>query len=402
MKKNHSLQDLIGELSGKKVLIRVDFNVPLDDDGVIVDDTRIVAALPTIRAVLDNGGAAIIMSPLGRPKGVRDEAFSLKPCVDSLSTLLGIPVLFASDCIGEDVSAMKKSLKPGEVLVLENLRFHAAETKPEEDSSFSESLADGADIYVNDAFGTAHRKHSSTFYIAKHFPGNAVSGFLMDKEIAFLGDALADPKRPFYAVIGGAKVSSKLGVLRSLIENVDGIIIGGGMSYTFLKAQGIAIGDSICEEDLLQEALDIIASCREKGVKLILPDDIVVADSFDENAMTQIIATKDGIPDGYQGMDIGPKTIETFSEMLSSAKTILWNGPLGVYEMKPFAKGTEAIAYTLAESEATTIVGGGDCVAAVKTAGVAEKISHISTGGGAALEYIEKRTLPCVEALVNP
>lgn len=392
-----SLKDL--DLSGKKVIMRVDFNVPFEKEGAISDDTRIRAALPSIKYVLDKGGSLIVMSHLGRPKGEKKPEFSLKPVAKRLKELLGSPVIFAEDCIGPEVEKQAKALKPGEVLLLENLRFYKAEEKPDTDPSFAKKLASYADLYVNDAFGTAHRSHSSTATIAEYFPGRAAAGFLLEKEIDFLGGLLENPKRPFYAIIGGSKVSTKMGVLRSLAEKVDGIFVGGGMTFTFLKAQNIPIGNSIHEDDLLQEAREFQKHCAEKDIKLFMASDLVIADDFKESANTQIVQADDGIPDGWEGMDIGPKTLEEWKKALSGAKTVFWNGPVGVFEMPPFAKGTNGLAEALAKLDATTVVGGGDSLAAINKLELGEKFSHLSTGGGASLEFIEYGKLPGIEAL---
>jgi phosphoglycerate kinase len=392
-----SLKEL--NCQGKKVLMRVDFNVPLTKTGEITDDTRITAALPSIQYVLDHGGSLILMSHLGRPKGKFEKEFSLAPCAKQLSLLLKKPVLMASDCIGPQVDQMVKNLQPGQVILLENLRFHRGEEHPEEDPEFVKQLARYGDLYVNDAFGSAHRAHASTALIASLFPGKAAAGFLMEKEIKFLNSALVNPERPFYAIIGGAKISSKIGVLKALVTKVDGLLIGGGMAYTFYKAQGIPIGNSIHEDAHLDEAKALIEMCRNSNVKLIFPIDQVVAEKIDNDSKTQIIEVSKGIPEGLEGVDIGPRTIELFSQHLKNAKTVFWNGPLGVFEVSRFAAGTNAIAQILANLDALTIVGGGDSIAALQSAGIAEKITHLSTGGGASLEFIELGTLPGIEAL---
>lgn len=399
MIKKLSIKDLV--VNGKKVLMRVDFNVPLDKDGKITDDTRIVASLPSINYVLDRGGSVILMSHLGRPKGKVVPQMSLAACAHRLSDLLGgARVIMAPDCIGPNVETLAKNLQPGEVMLLENLRFYPAEEKPELDPSFAKNLAKLGDFYVNDAFGTAHRAHSSTEAITQYFPGKSAAGLLMEKEIHFLGEMLAHPKKPFHALIGGAKISSKIGVIRSLISKVDALYIAGGMAYTFFKAQGINIGDSIHEDEFLQTAKDIIAECKSHGVALHLPQDIVIANQVSEDAEARSIAvTPQGIPEGFQGVDIGTKTIHAFTSELKQAKTIFWNGPVGVFEIPAFAKGTFAIAKAIAEIKATTVVGGGDSVAAIQKLGLGEKMSHLSTGGGASLEYLELGTLPGIEAL---
>lgn len=394
-----SIKDL--DVNGKKVLMRVDFNVPLDKQLNITDDTRIVAALPSIQYILDHGGSVILMSHLGRPKNGPDPAFSLKPCQKRLSELLNRNVQLAPDCIGSEVEQLAQKLQPGDVLILENLRFHPAEEKPEKDPSFAKKLATLGDVYVNDAFGSAHRAHSSTATIAQYFPDRAAAGFLLEREINFIGKALLNPVKPFHAIIGGAKIGTKLGVLKALTKSADAILIGGGMAFTLLKAKGIAIGKSICEDDSLDKATAFMQECNDKGVQLLLPVDFLIADSLEANAKTQIIETANGIPDGWYGVDIGPKTIEEYASFLQNAKTVLWNGPLGIFEVSPFAKGTLAIAKTLANLKATTIIGGGDSIAAINQAGLADKMSHISTGGGATLEYIEFGTLPGIDALSN-
>lgn len=392
-----SIKDL--KINGKKVLMRVDFNVPLDKDGKITDDTRIKAALPSIKHVLDYGGALILMSHLGRPKGKASSEFSLAPCAKRLSELLDRPVLMAPDCVGDSVTKMAQNLQTGQILMLENLRFHPEEENPEKDHTFAKQLAHLADLYVNDAFGTAHRRHSSTVLVAEEFIGKSAAGFLMNSEIKFLGELLTHPERPFCAIIGGAKISSKIGVLKALVQKVDVLLIGGGMAYTFLKAQGVSIGNSIHEDEYLDLAKEILEECRKKNVTLQLPVDLVVADKIDEKASVQIVSVDQGIPDGFEGVDIGPKSIDVFGKLLRSAKTIFWNGPVGIFEIPIFAKGTQAIAELIATLPAKKIVGGGDSVAAVQQLDLAEKMTHISTGGGASLEYIEFGTLPGVEAL---
>lgn len=388
-------------IEGKKVLMRVDFNVPLDKEGNITDDTRISSALHSIKYVLEHGGSLVLMSHLGRPKGKVVEEYSLKPVAKLLSKMLGQEVIMAPDCVGEEVQKLSSTLEPKQVMLLENLRFHSAEEHPEEDPSFAKELAALGDLYVNDAFGTAHRSHSSTVEITKYFPGKAAAGFLLEKEMKFLGSALLNPQRPFYAIIGGAKISSKIGVLRTLLSKVDGLFIGGGMAYTFFKAQGIAVGDSLYEDDLIPEAQKVLQEAKERGVDLFLPTDNVVADRLSDDAATQVVETSEGIPQGEMGVDIGPHTIELFSSKLKNAKTVLWNGPLGVFEIAEFSKGTKAIARTLANIDAVTIVGGGDSTSAIHAVGYADRVSHISTGGGASLEYIEYGKLPAIEALTD-
>ncbi len=395
-----SVKDL--DVAGKRALIRVDFNVPLDKAGNITDDTRIRASLPTIQWVLEQGGSVVLMSHLGRPKGERKPEFSLRPCAIRLQELLGTPVAFAPDCIGESTLKKAKDLKPKEILLLENLRFYKAEEKPETDPSFAKQLSELGDIYINDAFGTAHRAHSSTATIAKYFPKKAAAGFLLQKEIDFLGKALLEnPKRPFFALIGGSKISSKMGVLKALSSKVDALFIGGGMAYTFFKAQGQSIGNSLHEDDLLEEAKAFLAHCKAHNIELYLPQDIVLADAFNENAHTKIVSAQEGIPDGWQGMDIGPATLKAWAAPLAKAKTVFWNGPVGVFEMPPFAKGTNALATLLASLHATTVIGGGDSVAAINKLGMENRFSHLSTGGGASLELIEFGHLPGIDALTN-
>ncbi len=393
-----SLQDL--PLTGKKVLMRVDFNVPLDNNANITDDTRIEASLPSIRYVLDQGGSVILMSHLGRPKGKRQKEFSLVPCGKRLSDLLKKPVLLASDCIGPEVENLAKGLKPGEVLLLENLRFHAAEEEPEKDPSFAEKLARLGDFYVDDAFGTAHRAHSSIVGVTRYFPGRAAAGFLLQKEMQYLGEHMETPQRPFFAIVGGKKISTKLGVLKSLIKKADAIFLGGAMAFTFFKAQGKSIGSSLFEEDLIPKAKVVLAEAQKAGVKIWLPLDVVVVATLDEGASAnRVVSLQEGIPEGLMGVDIGPQTIDLYARELKAAHSVLWNGPMGVFELPQFARGTEAIAQVLAELKATTIVGGGDSIAAVQGLGLGSKFSHLSTGGGATLEYIEYGTLPGIDAL---
>ncbi len=394
-----SITDL--DLNNKKILMRVDFNVPLTDNDKIADDTRIKAALQSIKYVLDKNAILILMSHLGRPKGKKDPKLSLKIVAKRLSEYLGLDVKMAPDSIGPEVEALVKNLKPKEILLLENLRFYEAETKPEKNPNFAKNLASLGEIYINDAFGTAHRKHSSTYTITQYFKNKAAMGFLLKKEITFLGKAIKNPKRPFYAIIGGKKISTKIGVINSLIDKVDSIFIGGAMTYTFLKALNLSVGKSIYEKDFISEAQKIMQKCDEKKVKLHLPLDTVVADEFKNDAKTNIINTDENIPDNFEGMDIGPKTIKEFCNLLNDGKTILWNGPLGVFEFDNFATGTNEIAKKIAKIDCISIVGGGDSIAAINKLGIADKFSHISTGGGASLEYIEFGTLPGIEALSN-
>ncbi len=385
------------DLAGKRVLVRVDFNVPLDSKQHITDDTRIQAALPTIRYLLNQDAAVILMSHLGRPDGKVVEILSLAPVAQHLSELLGRHVEMAIDCVGPAVEAQAKALQPGQVLLLENLRFHKEEEKNNPD--FAAQLAALGEVYVNDAFGTAHRAHASTEGVTHYLPG--VAGFLMEKEINFLGSTLENPKRPFAAIIGGAKVSDKIAVLERLISMADSLLIGGGMANTFLKAEGYEIGDSLFEESKLEVARDLIEKAHKRGLEFLLPTDVVIADRFAADAKHRVVSY-DAVPQGWRILDIGPKTIDTFRKALEGAQTIVWNGTLGVAEMPAFAKGTDAIIEILAErtrTGATTIIGGGDSAAAVDEAGAAEKMTHVSTGGGASLEFLEGRILPGVAAL---
>lgn len=378
---------------GKRILVRCDFNVPLDGS-TITDDKRITEALPTVRYLMEQGGRVILCSHLGRPKGQVNPKYSLAPVAARLSELLGCPVPLSSDIIGEEAHRLADSLEDGQVMLLENVRFDAREEK--NDPEFAKELASLAELYVNDAFGTAHRAHASTAGVADYLP--AVCGFLIEKEIGFLGGALENPKRPFVAILGGAKVSDKIGVIRSLLEKVDSLVIGGGMAYTFVKARGGAIGDSLCEEDKLDLARQLLAEAEAKGVRLLLPVDTVIADAFSEEANIRTV-TAGEIPDGWQGLDIGEATRELFAQEIKNAATVVWNGPMGVFEMKKFAAGTEAVAKALAESEAITIIGGGDSAAAAAQLGYADRISHISTGGGASLEFLEGLVLPGIACL---
>ncbi|XP_010936568.1 phosphoglycerate kinase 3, cytosolic [Elaeis guineensis] len=385
------------DLKGKRVFVRVDLNVPLDDNLKITDDTRIRAAVPTIEYLMDRGARVILSSHLGRPKGVTPK-YSLKPLVPRLSELLGVNVEMANDCIGEEVEKMVAALPDGGVLLLENVRFYKEEEK--NDPAFAKKLASLADLYVNDAFGTAHRAHASTEGVAK-FLKPAVAGFLMQKELDYLVGAVANPKRPFAAIVGGSKVSTKIGVMESLLEKVDILLLGGGMIFTFYKAQGHSVGSSLVEEDKLDLATSLLEKAKSKGVSLLLPTDVVVADKFAADADSKVVPAS-GIPDGWMGLDIGPDSIKTFCETLESTKAIIWNGPMGVFEFEKFAVGTEAIAKKLADLSGkgvTTIIGGGDSVAAVEKVGLADKMSHISTGGGASLELLEGKSLPGVLAL---
>ncbi|TMC24750.1 MAG: phosphoglycerate kinase [Chloroflexi bacterium] len=385
------------QVAGKRVLVRVDFNVPLDAELHITDDTRIKAAIPTIQYLLDQGAAVILMSHLGRPKGQVVESMRLTPVAKRLSELLGRPVQMAADCVGPEVEALAKALQPGQVLLLENLRFHKEEEK--NDLDFASQLASLGKIYVNDAFGTAHRAHASTEGVTHYLPG--VAGFLMEKEINFLGSALENPRRPFAAIIGGAKVSDKIAVLERLINMVDVLLIGGGMANTFLKAQGYEIGDSLFEEGKVDIARDLLTKAHQRDLKLLLPTDVVIADRFAADATSKVVAI-DQVSRGWRIMDIGPETITAFSRALQGAQTIVWNGSLGVAEMPAFARGTVALIEILAERTkdgATTIIGGGDSAAVVDQVGAADQMTHVSTGGGASLELLEGRVLPGVAAL---
>jgi len=385
------------DFRGKRVLCRVDFNVPLDGDGRITDDTRIVAALPTIRHIINNGGRLVLASHLGRPKGGADPRFSLAPTAPCLADHLGKPVAIAQDCIGPEVNRRVAEMKDGDVLILENVRFHAGETK--NDPEFARQLANLADVYVNDAFGTAHRAHASTEGVA-HLLTPALAGFLLEKELKYLGQALAYPDHPFVAILGGAKVSDKIAVIDNLLDKVDTLIIGGGMAYTFLKAQGRPVGKSLVEEDRLDLAHKILLQAEAKGVRLMLPKDHVVAAEFKADAPHKICCDAD-FPNDWMALDIGPETSAAFNTVLREARMVIWNGPMGVFEFDPFARGTMAVAHTLAESQARSIIGGGDSVAAVKKAGVETQMTHISTGGGASLEFLEGKALPGVAALTD-
>lgn len=385
------------DVAGKKILLRCDFNVPQDKEtGAITSDKRIVAALPTIRYLLEKKAAVIACSHLGKPKGEWKAKLSLAPVAQRLSELLGQEVIFAKDIVGEDAKAKAAALQGGQIMLLENLRFDPREEK--NDPSFAEELASMAELYVSDAFGTVHRAHASTAGVAAYLP--AVSGLLVAKELEVMGGALNNPKRPFVAVLGGAKVSDKIGVINNLLDKADTIIIGGGMAYTFAKAQGGSIGKSLCEEDKLDYAREMIAKAEKNGVKLLLPSDTMAADDFSNDAKRQVVSTM-AIPDGWEGMDIGPDTIRTFCGAVKGAGTVVWNGPMGVFEFENFAAGTRAMAQALADSGAITIVGGGDSAAAVEQMGFADKITHISTGGGASLEFLEGLELPGVACLLD-
>ncbi len=389
-----TLKDLT-DLKGKRVLMRVDFNVPLDKStGAVDDDKRIRAAMPSIQYCVDHGAKLILMSHLGRPKGEKKPEFSLKPAADRLQELLGKPVKMAPDTIGDEVKQMVDNLGEGDVLVLENVRFYKDEEKPKDDS-FAEQLAAFGDVYVSDAFGTAHRAHSSMVGVTK-FIDTCVAGFLMEKEIEYLGGALEDPKRPFVAILGGAKVSDKITVIENLLEKVDRILVGGAMCYTFLKSQGQSVGKSLVEDEHLDTAKDLLTKAAAKNVELVLPVDHVVAAEMDAGADTDVVKE---VPEGKMGLDIGPRTIDLYKQKLSDAQTVVWNGPMGVFEMEPFAGGTRGVAEALADSPATTIIGGGDSASAGEKFGLADKMSHISTGGGASLEFLEGKTLPGLDAL---
>jgi phosphoglycerate kinase len=382
------------DLKGKRVLIRVDFNVPLDDNLNITDDIRIRAAVPTIKYALDNGAKVILMSHLGRPDGKVDEKLRLAPCAKRLEKLLGRPVTALKDCVGPDVRKAVDAMKPGDVILLENLRFHPEEEK--NDPAFAKELASLGDVFVNDAFGTAHRAHASTEGVTHYLP--SVAGFLLEKEIQYLGNTVDDPKRPFVAILGGAKVKDKIKVIDNLLNKVDALLIGGGMAYTFLKAQGKTIGTSKLDKDGFETAKAALDKAAKKKIPMLLPVDHVVGDKFDANANTQVVG--ENIPDGWMGLDIGPKTIKLFEDKLKDAKTIVWNGPLGVFEMDKFAKGTEEIArYIAGLKGVTSVIGGGDTAAAMAKFKVDSKMTHISTGGGASLEYLEGRGLPGIDAL---
>lgn len=389
------IEDL--NVRGKRVLMRVDFNVPLDENFEIIDDTRIRAALPSINYVISGGGRAILMSHLGCPTGKVTDELRLAPVAERLSELVGKAVTMAPDCVGYEVEKLAEKLSDGDILLLENLRFHAEEEAS--DDQFAKKLASLGDVYVNDAFGTAHRAHASTVGVTKYLE-KCAAGYLLRREIRFLGDALTEPAYPFIAIIGGAKASSKIPVIGKLIEKVDSILIGGGMAYTFLKALGEEVGESLLEVDKVDLAAEIMTMAERKGIDFVLPSDFVVADRFDNEASRKIVS-RHGIEKGWMGMDMGPESVKTFGEYIEKAKTILWNGPVGVFEMPNFASGTFSIARKVADSSALSIIGGGDSVSAVIKAGVADKVTHMSTGGGASLEYIERRTLPGIEALTE-
>jgi len=378
------------DVKGKRVLVRVDFNVPVKD-GKVTDDTRITAALPTLQYLLDHGASLVLCSHFGRPKKGPEPIYSLKPVAEHLSKLIGKPVAFAEDCVGPVAEKAAKSLKPGDILVLENTRFHEGETK--NDPAMAKQLAALADIYVNDAFGSAHRAHASTEGVAHLLP--AVAGFLMEKEIKYLGQAIANPERPFIAILGGAKISDKIGVIRNLLVKADNVLIGGGMANTFFKAQGYDVGDSLVDEEAVETAKQLLS---EGSNKLRLPIDVVIAQAIDNDAETKVVAPSE-VPLSWKILDVGPKTVAAYGELIAKAKTVVWNGPMGVFETPKFATGTFGIAKAVADSQATSIVGGGDSVAAIQQSGLADKITHISTGGGASLEMLEGIILPGLAAL---
>ncbi len=386
------------DLKGKRVLVRVDFNVPLDEKLNVTDDKRIVESLPTIKKIIADGGKAILMSHLGRPKGRPNPKYSLKPVADKLGDLLGRAIKMAPDCVGENVKTIVNGMKDGEVLLLENLRFHEEEEK--NDSEFARQIAELGDVYVNDAFGSAHRAHASTEGVTK-FISISVAGYLMKKELNYLGQAVGNPARPYCAILGGAKISGKIDVINNLIDKVDTLIIGGGMAFTFFKAQGLEIGKSLLEEEKIELAKEILEKVKTKGLNFLLPVDVVIASEFNNDSPSSIVRV-DGIPSDKMGLDIGPETVKLFGEAISKSKTVVWNGPMGVFEMDNFAKGTFAIATTLADATSNgtvTVVGGGDSAAAIAKAGLETKVSHVSTGGGASLEFLEGKVLPGVAAL---
>lgn len=387
-------------LQHKKVLMRCDFNVPLDENGRITDDRRITASLPSIQKVLKENGSLILCSHLGRPKGKKMPEMSLKPVAEKLTTLLGLKVTLTDDCIGEKTDKLKKELKPGEVLLLENLRFHDGETK--NDPEFARELAKGCDIYINDAFGTAHRAHASTEGVT-HFVDQSLAGYLIEKEIKYLDRAVNNPKRPLLAILGGAKISGKIDVIKNLFNKVDSLIIGGGMVFTFFKAKGLEIGTSLLEEDRLEMARDLLQEAENRGISMLLPEDVIIANAYDNNASRNTVSV-DNIPSDWMGLDIGPATVDRFGTEIKKSNTIVWNGPMGVFEMDNFAVGTRKIAELIAEASdkgATSIVGGGDSAAAISKFGLESRISHISTGGGASLEFLEGKILPGIEALTD-
>lgn len=398
MSEKLSITDL--NLKGLRVLVRVDFNVPMENEK-ITDDARIRAAIPTIQYVIDQGGLPILMSHMGRPGGNINSKLSLAPCAIRLASLIERPVKMASSCCGSEVEHLVNNLKPGDVLLLENLRFHPGEEDPKKEPTFVSSLAKLGDVYIDDAFGCAHRPHASIVPITKFFPGKAAAGFLMKKEINYLGSTLLHPKRPFYALLGGSKISTKFRVIEALMKEADVLLIGGAMANTFLKSEETAMGNSLYEKEFIPVAREILDVSIQPHCRIILPVDLVIAKKIDSKEAPKIISVKQGVPDGYMALDIGPETVKIYSEELKKAATVFWNGPMGVFETPPFDKGTNNLAQAVANLKATTIVGGGDSLAAVEKTGLADRISHLSTGGGASLEYIEFGTLPGVEALSN-
>lgn len=392
-----TLNDL--NVEGKKTFVRVDYNVPLED-GKIVSDARIQATLPTLRSLLEKKACIIIAAHLGRPKGKKAPEFSLRPCAEHLSKILAQPVEFVEDCVGPDVKAKVDALKPGSILMLENLRFYPGEEKPEEHPEFAEQLKELADVYINDAFAVSHRKHASVYQVPMLFKDQAAFGLLMEKEVQVLGqDLINEPKRPFYAVIGGSKVSTKLGVLKALLKKVDGLMLGGGLAYTFLKANGAKVGKSLVEDDFIEEAKDVMELAKERGAKIELPIDVLASTSHDGSAPARSIDLEIGIGDDQEGVSIGPGTQAAWLKILADVKTVFWNGPLGIYEVEAFAGPTEGFAKGVSELDAVKIAGGGDCVAAIGKAKLEKGFTYLSTGGGAALEFIEKGTLPGIEAI---
>lgn len=387
------------DLDGKRVIMRVDFNIPLGPNGKCADDTRIKASIPTIKLILEKGAKVILLSHLGRPNGCVDLKYSLKPCIQVLEELLAQKVQFCTDCIGNVAKGAIEKMKNGDVLLLENVRFHPGEENPELDPEFSKKLSCLGDVYVNDAFGTAHRKHTSTYLLPKRFPEKALAGTLLLREIAYLNHLFLKPPHPFIAIIGGAKLSSKLGVLGALLKKADALIIGGGMAFTFLKAQGFEIGNSLVEDKFLAEAKKLLQEAKKRGKEILLPKDLIVTSEVQEGAEFELIESISGVPKGMMGVDIGPKTCKEVKRVLQGAKAIFWNGPMGVAEIPEFAKGTAFVGKELADSDATTVVGGGDSVAAVEKLGISDSMDHISTGGGASLELIEMGTLPAIDSL---
>jgi phosphoglycerate kinase len=393
-----TIDDIV--IKDKKVLMRCDFNVPLDENGIITDTRRITASLPSIKKVLSEGGALILCSHLGRPKGQKKAKMSLQPVAKKLSQLLDMEIKLTEDCIGDQAAELKKNLQPGKALLLENLRFHEGETK--NDPDFARELAESCDLYVNDAFGTAHRAHASTEGVT-HYINQSVAGYLIEKEIEYLDSAINNPKRPLVAILGGAKISGKIDVIKNLFDKVDSLIIGGGMVFTFFKAKGMEIGTSLLEEDRIGMAKELLDEAEKRGISMLLPDDVVIADAFDNDASRKTVSVEE-IPSNWMGLDIGPVTVDKFNSEIKKSDTIVWNGPMGAFEMDNFSTGTQKVAEALAEtteSGATTIVGGGDSAAAISKFGLEDKISHISTGGGASLEFLEGKKLPGIEALTN-